>query len=248
MSTTTTEQENPVLDCEGYRKLLAQVEDQEKKWNGDVRPRQAMIWAVNRAKNWAEKVGITPEEVLDLWENGRTYWHVNYYQDANFPMLQENVVRLFDTQDDLLKAIGKPQFRCPACAGVSTSPYECDSGRPLERVKRGAKAKPCDWKVYGLFRDLGKGVTVFVKEKIRCERIFTPIAWEPKPEFGQNVTLEAIEIRHIGEVLAKADTLDKAAEILGIDIATLYRKRVRYGFPMKFTSGEKKETTQKSTT
>jgi len=38
--------------------------------------------------------------------------------------------------------------------------------------------KPCDWKVYGLFKDLGKGVYIFVKEKMRGETIFKPIAWE----------------------------------------------------------------------
>lgn len=38
----------------------------------------------------------------------------------------------------------------------------------------------------------------------------------------------------------KTDTLDKAAAILGIDIATLFRKRKRYKMPMRNTTGEKK--------
>lgn len=50
-----------------------------------------------------------------------------------------------------------------ACNGISVSPYECS---------------PCDWKVYGLFRDLGKGVYVFVKEHVRGELLFMPLAWE----------------------------------------------------------------------
>lgn len=236
-----TETPPVVLDCEGYRKLLKQVEEQEIKWPGDKRPRQAMHWAIARAKNWSEKTGVAPEVILDLWEKDRTYWHVGYYQDANMPELKEPVVRMFDTQQQMLDSIGKPQFRCPACAGISTSPYECDSGKPMAgQGKKGVKSKPCDWKVYGLFRDLGKGITVFVKEKVKCERIFMPIAWEPKPEVGQLVTIEAIEIRHIQEVIDKTDTLDKAAAILGIDIATLFRKRKRYKMPMRNTTGEKK--------
>ena len=42
---------------------------------------------------------------------------------------------------------------------------------------------------------------------------------------GGKHTLEAIEAEHIRRVVAGAHTLDEAAEILGIDPATLYRKR-----------------------
>jgi len=43
-------------------------------------------------------------------------------------------------------------------------------------------------------------------------------------------TLENIERKHIKTVLEQAMTLEEAAEMLGINVATLWRKRKRYGF------------------
>lgn len=40
-------------------------------------------------------------------------------------------------------------------------------------------------------------------------------------------TLEQIEREHIEFVLKNTSTLDEAAQVLGINIATLYRKRIR---------------------
>jgi len=160
------------LDCNGYRKLLAQTEEQETKWKDD-RPRKAMEWAVARAKHYAEKTGLTAEAVLDAWEDRRTYWHVNYYQEANMPEIKGENVRVFETSDDLHASTGDRGFRCPACNQVSRSPYECDSG-----AFRKNSDKVCDWKAYGLLGCLGKGVSVFVKEKVRVETFFQPVAWE----------------------------------------------------------------------
>lgn len=46
---------------------------------------------------------------------------------------------------------------------------------------------------------------------------------------GARVTLEELEVEHIKRVLGVAKTLDDAAKILGIDPATLYRKRQKLG-------------------
>jgi NtrC-family two-component system response regulator AlgB len=46
---------------------------------------------------------------------------------------------------------------------------------------------------------------------------------------GEGVTLEELEVEHIRRVLAASKSLDEAARKLGIDPATLYRKRKRYG-------------------
>ncbi|MBK1833087.1 sigma-54-dependent transcriptional regulator [Roseibacillus ishigakijimensis] len=42
---------------------------------------------------------------------------------------------------------------------------------------------------------------------------------------GSNITLAELEEEHIKQVLARSESLQQAAEILGIDNATLYRKR-----------------------
>ncbi|WP_269537431.1 sigma-54-dependent transcriptional regulator [Cerasicoccus fimbriatus] len=49
----------------------------------------------------------------------------------------------------------------------------------------------------------------------------------PRP--GQMISLAELEEAHIRRILAKADSLDQAASVLGIDTATLYRKRKRMG-------------------
>lgn len=48
-------------------------------------------------------------------------------------------------------------------------------------------------------------------------------------EVGDLVSLDTIEEAHVRRVVEATETLDKAAEVLGIDPATLYRKRKEYG-------------------
>ncbi len=48
-------------------------------------------------------------------------------------------------------------------------------------------------------------------------------------EIGASVPLEAVEREHIKHVVDRAPSLESAAEVLGIDPATLYRKRKRFG-------------------
>jgi NtrC-family two-component system response regulator AlgB len=48
-------------------------------------------------------------------------------------------------------------------------------------------------------------------------------------EIGGAVTLDDLEAEHIRRVLASSSSLDDAAQTLGIDPSTLYRKRKRYG-------------------
>jgi two-component system, NtrC family, response regulator AlgB len=49
------------------------------------------------------------------------------------------------------------------------------------------------------------------------------------PALGSDASLDAIEREHILRVLARKPTLEAAAESLGIDASTLWRKRKKYG-------------------
>jgi len=51
----------------------------------------------------------------------------------------------------------------------------------------------------------------------------------PAVRLGDPVKLDAIEEAHIRHVLASSKSLQEAADILGIDQATLWRKRKQYG-------------------
>ena len=165
-----------ITECEGYKKLIDSVEFDETNRTGQNNYRGKLAWIFERAKNYAEVTGLEASEILDTWEKNRSYWYMNYYQDSNQPILTNEKCRVFETQEKLMQSIGEAGFRCPMCGGVSKSPYDCTSGKEME------KGKICDWKVYGLFHDLGKGAFIFCKDQARGERIFMPIAWENQEE------------------------------------------------------------------
>lgn len=126
---------------------------------------------LGRAEHYAKKTGLDTDEILNAWEKQRTYWYMNYYQEANQPKIEGDNVQVFETVENLMESVGNKGFRCPSCEQISTNPYSCNSGHVEKNEK-------CNWKVNGLFGDLGKGVHVFVKDKMIVENIFFPIAWE----------------------------------------------------------------------
>ena len=54
-------------------------------------------------------------------------------------------------------------------------------------------------------------------------------AKEPMPSIGDLVSLEKFEEMHIQRVLAADLSLGEAAEVLGMDSVTLWRRRKKYG-------------------
>jgi NtrC-family two-component system response regulator AlgB len=51
----------------------------------------------------------------------------------------------------------------------------------------------------------------------------------PNSGLGSFISLDQIEREHIRQIMAKSSSLDEASKLLGIDAATLYRKRKKYG-------------------
>jgi hypothetical protein len=167
----TVQQDNPKLVEMGFKTACKHISNCTHKYCDKFK------WVLDRANHYAEKTGCEASEILDVWENARNYWYMNYYQESNQPEIKADSVKIFETIDDLLKSIGKDGFRCPRCKGVSTDPYECNSGVIVKNIKD-KNDGPCNWKGYGLFQDLGKGIYIFVKDKLKGERIFMPISWE----------------------------------------------------------------------
>jgi NtrC-family two-component system response regulator AlgB len=69
-------------------------------------------------------------------------------------------------------------------------------------------------------------------ERISIEHLpgnFAPKPTDAEVEVGDSVSLEQLEEKHIRRVLAKTKSLDEAANVLGIDVATLWRRRKKYG-------------------
>lgn len=68
-------------------------------------------------------------------------------------------------------------------------------------------------------------------EKVGTESLPSSIsAKEHEICLGDSVSLESIEEAHIRRVIASTKSLQEAAEVLGIDQATLWRKRKQFGF------------------
>ena len=116
-----------IRECEGYKKLLKAVEEDEKNsdWHNY---RQKLEWIVEKAKEYAEVLGVTPCEMLNAWENQRNYWYMNYYNEVNQLSLKNkniylrikkslqvsirnlsvlNAVRLPKTRKNVVNAIGR---------------------------------------------------------------------------------------------------------------------------------------------
>ncbi|MFH1113898.1 MAG: sigma-54 dependent transcriptional regulator [Pseudomonadota bacterium] len=67
-------------------------------------------------------------------------------------------------------------------------------------------------------------------ELVGTEHLPAPIASSTPPvQIGNHVSLKVIEEDHIRRVVASTKTLQQAADILGIDQATLWHKRKQYG-------------------
>ena len=120
-------------------------------------------WINDRAKHYAESLNTTEEKVIQGWENERTYWYMNFYQDSKQPLIDN--VKVFETLEELEKSVSGKGFRCPKCSGISKDAYECSLGG-------------CDWKSYGLFGTMNKGVNVLIKSTLKKDHIFMPVAWE----------------------------------------------------------------------
>jgi len=164
----------------GYKKLLAAIEKDESDGRSKhVDHRAKLAWVIARAEHYAEKTGVTPEHVLNAWEDSRNYWYVNYYQDSNQPLIQGDQIRVFENADEAMASFQGKAFRCPSCEGESRNPYACDSGVLVKGLKGNT---PCDWKAHGLFGTLGKGVKIVCKNPYVIDSIFMPIAWEKQPE------------------------------------------------------------------
>lgn len=166
------EQENVMEMEKTIEKLKELARDSWSGETGESRAKDLEEYLRNKLDEYSCALGIPKEEILQSWEEDRTYSAINYYQEANQPSIKAGKVKVFNTTEEVLKAIGEKKFRCPSCNGISSNPYSCNSGEEM------SKGKICNWKVYGLFGDLNKGTFIYIKDKLKGESIFTPISWE----------------------------------------------------------------------
>lgn len=119
---------------------------------------------------YAAVLGLTTDAILNAIEADREVNAVNHYQEANFPKLDD--VTILDTMEAFKVAFPSGKYICPSCGGHSTDPFKCNAGTVRD-------TKRCDWKAYGLFGTMGKGLRIVVKstflEAPRVHEIFMPV-------------------------------------------------------------------------
>lgn len=131
-------------------------------WPGKIglqRVIETVTFLCERVPQYSKVMGKTELETLELFAKSRNCSYINYFQNANFPDLSE--VYVFDTIEDVKARFPSKQYQCPCCGGISTDYQECNSGKKIDK-----KGKVCDWKVYGLFGDMGKGIKIIVKSML----------------------------------------------------------------------------------
>jgi hypothetical protein len=69
-----------VQEAEAYRNRFERKPMREKE-----EFLHKFIWVIARAKHYAHYYNTSVETILKMWEDKRTYWWLNYYQDCNMP-------------------------------------------------------------------------------------------------------------------------------------------------------------------
>jgi NtrC-family two-component system response regulator AlgB len=75
-----------------------------------------------------------------------------------------------------------------------------------------------------------RAVILCASDRVGIEHLPEKLHASPTtPRIGDPVSLDKVEEEHIRRVLATSKSLQEAADILGIDQATLWRRRKQYG-------------------
>jgi NtrC-family two-component system response regulator AlgB len=197
------------LPMELQPKLLRFLQDREYERVGDTGTRRAdvrVLTATNLDLQEAVRAGRFREDL---------FYRLNVFQ-IELPPLRERPDDIATLAETMLGALrrGKPIV-----------------GFAMEAV---AALRAYGWpgNVRELRNVIERAVILCRGERIGIEHLppnFSAPPPDRMPEVGRLVTLDALEEAHIRRVLAATKTLDEASEVLGIDVATLWRRRKKYG-------------------
>jgi len=190
-------------------KLLRFVRDREYERVGDYTTRKAdvrLIAATNVDLEKAVQEGRFREDL---------FYRLNVIQ-IEIPPLRQRLEDVVFLAEQLLAFYGRNNHR--TFAGFT------------EDALQGLKQ-------YSWPGNVGELSNVIERAAILCQNDRIGIEWLPPnlvsddstPHIGDPITLEKIEEQHIRRILASTKSLQEAADILGIDQATLWRRRKKYG-------------------
>lgn len=97
-------------------------------------------WVIDRAKYYAEKTGKTYEEIIEIWEENRTYWYMGYYQDCNQPLngrkkTDEQVTKTAKRIDILINEINTYDFLSTTLTQEHQQSVKDDIIKKVENMK-----------------------------------------------------------------------------------------------------------------
>jgi NtrC-family two-component system response regulator AlgB len=195
-------------------KLLRFVQDREYERVGDTVTRRAdarVITATNVDLELAVREGRFREDLL---------YRINVIQ-IDLPPLRERAEDIVPLAERLLAQFTRRRralagFTDEAIAALRSYAWPGNVRELRNAIERGVIL--CRGDRVGI-EHLPEGV----RGSAGGRAAMSPVA------VGERVSLEALEEAHIRRILATTSSLEEAAAVLGIDAATLYRRRKKYG-------------------
>jgi NtrC-family two-component system response regulator AlgB len=190
-------------------KLLRFIQDKQFERVGETRTRKAdvrIVAATNRDLDTAVKTGQFREDLL---------FRLNVVE-VTVPPLRERREEILPLTRRFLAFFARAARKAPA----ELSPES-------ERV---LLAYPWPGNVRELRNAIERAVILSSSQVLAPEAFPERIVQHAAqvPQVGGDFTVEAVEREHILRVLARARTQEEAAQILGVDTSTLWRKRRKY--------------------
>jgi two-component system, NtrC family, response regulator AlgB len=189
-------------------KLLRFVQEREYERVGDTVTRKAdvrLITATHLDLENAVKEGRFRKDL---------FFRLNVIQ-IEIPPLRERPDDIIMLAEKLLAFYGRDNHR--AFAGFT------------EEALQGLKQYPWPGNIRELCNVIERAVILCKADRIGPECLPQNLnPHESFPSIGDSVALEKIEEQHIRRILASTKSLQEAADVLGIDQATLWRRRKKY--------------------
>lgn len=147
---------------------------EDKLWNtenkdGSHRFDKEIAWIEQMVKEYADFFKMSADEVITIMEKERNYSWPNYYQEANFPNVEEfkNLIGIYKTFDEFNEYAKEHWrgFRCSHCGNIGRHPQECE-----HRIAQDGK---CNWCSCGLF--VSEHKIIILESGFKTIAIFEPV-------------------------------------------------------------------------
>lgn len=192
------------LPVEIQAKLLRLLQEREYERVGETKPRRAdvrVVSATNRDLAAAVSGGSFREDL---------YYRLN--------VISLRVPALRERSGDIEAMAGQMLAHFAGRLGKSAKTLAPETMKALQRY-------PWPGNIRELRNVIERAVILTSAETIQPEDLAETVLDASEIRIGGAFTLEQIESEHLRRIVAQSKTLEQAAEILGIDPATLYRRR-----------------------